>query len=93
MIEQLISCAIKIGDEVLTLAPPAKWNDILAANRHKITRQNHRDVIRDGWYLTSHGRFVDSFEARHIAEANGQRIFEHSSDDGIFYPVDIGWGW
>ena len=61
--------------------------------RFKITRQNHASIKQNGWYWTSHGRFVDSPEARRIAETNGQRLFEHSSDTGTFYPVDLGWRW
>jgi hypothetical protein len=71
-VEKIVSAALKVGREVISLPPPARHADVI---RYALVGTPSSEVYGpesvEG-FLTSTGRFVDRVEAGKIARDAGQ---------------------
>jgi hypothetical protein len=76
-LESILQAAIRYGELVVTLPPPARHNDIIAA-WYKQTRRISTSADVQG-FLTSRGNFVSREIALQIAKDCGQPLIDHPS--------------
>ncbi len=71
MSERIISAAVRIGEMIFSLPPPARHHDVLHNMAENIIRTGQDPTWEQG-FVTSSGRFVDRRQGCFIARNAGQ---------------------